>query len=63
MPKDWPYLKIFNTKLLRLFESGTLDSIRRHWENDIPDCTKVDEDKESLALGRGADKLCFEISI
>ena len=53
MPKKFPYKKIFDTKLQRIIESGSLDSIRRHWEHDIPDCKIVEEDNDSLALGPG----------
>ena len=56
VPKDWPYKKIFDTKLQRLLESGTLDSIRHHWENDVPDCKTVEEDEDSLALGPGVQR-------
>ena len=56
VPKDWPYKKIFDIKLQRLLESGTLDSIRKHWENDVPDCRAVEEDEDSLALGPGVQR-------
>ena len=56
VPKDWPYKKLFDTKLLRLLESGTLDSIRHHWENDIPDCKTLEDDEDSLALGPGEQR-------
>ena len=54
MPKDFPYKKMFDVKLLRLIESGVLDSIRRnYWKNNIPECKTVPEDVDSLALGPG----------
>ena len=53
VPKNWPYKRIFDIRLQRLLESGTVDSIRRHWENDLPDCKKVEEDEDYLALGPG----------
>ena len=57
VPNDWPYKKIFDNKLLRLLESGTLDSIRHHWENDIPDCKTLEDDEDSLALGPGEQRI------
>ena len=53
VPKNWPYKRIFDIRLQRLLESGTVDSIRLHWENDLPDCKKVEEDEDYLALGPG----------
>ena len=53
MPKDFPYKKMFDVKLLRLIESGMLDSIGNHWKNDVPECKTVPEDVASLALGLG----------
>ena len=62
VPKNWPYKRIFDIKLQRLLESGTVDSIRRHWQIDLPDCKKVEEDEDSLALGPGVhSKFCLEI--
>ena len=51
--KNWPYRKILDTKLLQLQESGMLDSIRRNWEDDLPDCKALNDDDDSLALGPG----------
>ena len=54
VPKDFPYKNIFNTKLLRLIETGVLDSIgENYWLNNIPECNTVPEDVDSLALGSG----------
>ena len=53
VPKDWPYKNIFDAKLLWLLESGTLNSMLHHWENEMPDCKTVAEDEASLALGPG----------
>ena len=63
VPKDWPYKKIFDIKLLRLIESGTLDSIRGHWEEDLPNCKAVNDDKASLALGPGLKIQCSSTSL
>ena len=54
VPKDFPYKKIFNAKLLRLIETGVLDSIgENYWLNNEPECDTVTEDVDSLALGSG----------
>ena len=51
--KKWPYKKIFDAKLLKLRESGVQDSIKRSWEEDLPNC-KVLSDDDSQALGPGS---------
>ena len=55
VPKDFPYKKMFNVKLLRLLESGMLHSSGHHkyTTNNIPECKTVPEDVASLALGPG----------
>ena len=53
IPKKWLYKSIFNSKLLQLYETGSLNSIRLHWETELPDCSKVVDEEASLALGRG----------
>ena len=53
--KKWPYKKILDAKLLKLRESGVQDSIRRSWEEDLPNC-KVLSDDDSQALGPGLNK-------
>ena len=53
--KKWPYKKILDAKLLKLRESGVQDSIRRSWEEDLPNC-KVLSDDDSQALGPGSNR-------
>ena len=54
VPKDWRFKNIFDAKLLQILESGTLDSMLHHWENEMPDCKTIAEDEASLALGPGS---------
>ena len=63
VPNNWLYKKIFDIKLLRLIESGTLDSIRGHWEEDLPNCKAVNDNEASLALGPGLNIQCSSISL
>ena len=61
--KDFPYKKMFNLKMLRLIESGVLDSIGKdYWVNNIPECKTVPHDVASLALGPGTQSfVCLEL--
>ena len=63
VPKDFPYKKIFNAKLLRLIETGVLDSIgENYWLNNIPECNTVPEDVDSLALGSGKTSCMYTVN-
>ena len=52
VPKNWPYKKFMQHKLLQLQESGTTTSISKRWERGTPVCQDKD-DEESLSLGPG----------
>ena len=51
MPKDFPYKKIFNAELLRLFESGMLDSLRQQTFDNLLECNTIYEDVAPLGPG------------
>ena len=52
VPKNWPYKKFMQHKLLQLQESGTTASISKRWERGTPVCQEED-DEDSLSLGPG----------
>ena len=52
VPKNWPYKKFMQHKLLQLQESGTTASISKRWEKGTPVCQEEDNE-DSLSLGPG----------
>ena len=58
VPKNSPYKKFMERKLLQLQESGTITFIAKRWEEGTPVCEE-ELNKDSLALGPGITQCCL----
>ena len=58
VPKNWPYKKFIEHKLLQMKRSGTTAFIAERWDALKPVCEEELE-KDSLALGPGMAQACI----